>query len=224
MENEFQKMQRLAGVPVTKDKKQLDENFVGLPMVGNIFDRPKADYELAYEHYLGKLNENGVEEVEGNEMVDFVKQNFDTIKTNFLKSETDIIKDTAEDEEDEQSLLDYLNDSLSKATDASSLIDVINERSIGVDLSDPEQAEELFDEIKIYTSLEEGMEDENPIDSITMDVPLFIRMLEFAREDASTDMDLHDVAEKAIAMSAEGGVLSMDNYEDLVDGETEVEA
>ena len=26
MENEFQKMQRLAGVPVTKTKKQLDEN------------------------------------------------------------------------------------------------------------------------------------------------------------------------------------------------------
>jgi hypothetical protein len=56
-----------------------------------------------------------------------------------------------------------------------------------------------------------------------MDVPLFIRMLEYAREDASTDMDLHDVAEKAIAMSAEGGVLSMDNYEDLVGGGAETE-
>lgn len=143
MENEYQKMQRLAGVPVTEDKKQLDENFVGMPMVGNIFDRPKADYELAYEHYLGNLNENEVEE--GKEVV----------------------------------------------------------------------------EPTLYE--EEGMEDENPIDAISMDIPLFIRMLEFAREDASTDMDLHDVAEKAIAMSAEGGVLSMDNYEDLVGGETEVE-
>jgi hypothetical protein len=56
-----------------------------------------------------------------------------------------------------------------------------------------------------------------------MDVPLFIRMLEYAREDASTDMDLHDLAEKAIAMSAEGEVLSMDNYEDLVGGEAEAE-
>jgi hypothetical protein len=62
MENEFQKMQRLAGVPVTEDKKQLDENFVGMSMVGNIFDREKVDYELAYEHYLGKLNENEIEE------------------------------------------------------------------------------------------------------------------------------------------------------------------
>jgi hypothetical protein len=70
---------------------------------------------------------------------------------------------------------------------------------------------------------EEEMGKENPIDAITMDVPLFIRMLEFAREDASTDMDLHDLAEKAIAMSAEGEVLSMDNYEDLVGAETSEE-
>jgi hypothetical protein len=67
----------------------------------------------------------------------------------------------------------------------------------------------------------EEMGEENPIDAITMDVPLFIRMLEFAREDASTDMDLHDLAEKAIAMSSEGEVLSMDKYEDLVGGEKE---
>jgi len=71
---------------------------------------------------------------------------------------------------------------------------------------------------------EEGADgEENPIDSITMDVPLFIRMLEFAREDASTDMDLHDVAEKATAMSAEGEILSMDNYEDIVGNETDEE-
>jgi len=213
MENEFQKMQRLAGVPVTKTKKQLDENeqkykvifingvdeedtrtievtandkedahrkadrilhsneyesenglfsygkvmisiikeslnenFVGLGMVGNIFDRPKADYELAYEHYLGKLHEGDDEEIPSNPE-DYTKQ-------------------------------------------------------------------------PGYVHEEEGADgEENPIDSITMDIPLFIRMLEFAREDASTDMDLHDVAEKATAMSAEGEVLSMGNYEDLVGGE-----
>jgi hypothetical protein len=31
----------------------------------------------------------------------------------------------------------------------------------------------------------------NPKDTITVDVPLFIRLLEYAREDAKTDMDLH---------------------------------
>lgn len=60
------------------------------------------------------------------------------------------------------------------------------------------------------------MEEENPIDIISMDVPLFIRMLEFAREDASTDMDLHDLAQKAIKMSSEGEPLTMMHYDELV--------
>ena len=48
-----------------------------------------------------------------------------------------------------------------------------------------------------------------------MDVPLFIRMLEFAREDASTDMDLHDVAEKAVKLSSQGEPLSMVHYDEI---------
>jgi len=129
MKNEFNRMQKLAGVPVTKTKKQLDENFVGMSAINSPFmAREKAGYETAFEHYMGKLHE------------------------------------------------------------------------------------------------EEGADGgENPIDAIMMDVPLFIRMLEYAREDASNDMDLHNLAEKAIAMSAEGEVLSMDNYEDLVGGEAEAE-
>jgi hypothetical protein len=49
----------------------------------------------------------------------------------------------------------------------------------------------------------------NPIDTITMDVPLFIRMMEFAREDAKSDLDLHDVAEKAISLSNSGKTLTI---------------
>lgn len=54
------------------------------------------------------------------------------------------------------------------------------------------------------------------VDTITMDVPLFIRMLEYAREDASTDVDLHDVAEKAIEINKGKETLSMQDYEDIV--------
>jgi hypothetical protein len=61
-------------------------------------------------------------------------------------------------------------------------------------------------------------EEENPQDKITMDVPLFIRMLEYAREDASTDVDLHDVAEKAIGLSSEDKVLTMADYEFIIGG------
>ena len=32
-------------------KDSLNENFVGMGMVGNIFDREKTDYELAFEHF-----------------------------------------------------------------------------------------------------------------------------------------------------------------------------
>ena len=56
----------------------------------------------------------------------------------------------------------------------------------------------------------------NPKDTITVDVPLFIRLLEYAREDANTDMDLHDLAENIIDLSEEGEVLTMDNYNAIV--------
>jgi hypothetical protein len=56
----------------------------------------------------------------------------------------------------------------------------------------------------------------NPKDTITVDVPLFIRLLEYAKEDAETDMDLHQVAENIIQLSQDGEVLTMDNYDEIV--------
>jgi len=60
------------------------------------------------------------------------------------------------------------------------------------------------------------MEQFNPSDKITLDVPLFIRLLEYAREDAKTDMDLHNVAEQAIALSETGKTLTMAQYDQIV--------
>ena len=59
----------------------------------------------------------------------------------------------------------------------------------------------------------------NPSDKITVDVPLFIRLLEYAREDAKTDMDLHNVAEHAIALSETGKTLTMTQYDEIVKNE-----
>ena len=56
----------------------------------------------------------------------------------------------------------------------------------------------------------------NPTDYVIMDVPMFIRMLEFAREDATSDMDLHDVAEKLIKLSAQGKPVTMISYDAVV--------
>ena len=136
MDNEFKRMQELAGVKTPKEKtpsktkkENINENFVGMGMVGNIFDREKTDYENAFEHFM--------------------------------------------------------NDK--------------------------------------YTINEEEGAEQDVVDAIVMDVPLFIRMLEYAREDASTDMDLHDVAEKAINLTKEEKVLTMKYYEDLVGGNAETE-
>ena len=76
MTNEQLRLQMLSGIITegeyksklkenksSKSKKPLNENFVGTQMVGNIFDREKTDYELAFEHFTkGSLSEN--EEVE----------------------------------------------------------------------------------------------------------------------------------------------------------------
>jgi membrane protein required for beta-lactamase induction len=65
------------------------------------------------------------------------------------------------------------------------------------------------------------MEQFNPSDKVTLDIPLFIRLLEYAREDAKTDMDLHNVAEKAISASETGKTLTMADYDSLVAGNSE---
>ena len=54
------------------------------------------------------------------------------------------------------------------------------------------------------------------IDSITVDVPLMIRLLEYAREDAKTDMDLHNVAEQLVNLSQEGNTLTMQHYNAVI--------
>ena len=56
----------------------------------------------------------------------------------------------------------------------------------------------------------------DPADVITMDVPLLIRLLEYAREDAKTDMDLHNITENLIKYSKIHDVLSMEQYDKIV--------
>jgi len=49
-------------------------------------------------------------------------------------------------------------------------------------------------------------------DRITFDIPLMIRVLELAREDIKSDMDLHRVVERLIDIRNKG-VLTMDDYD-----------
>jgi hypothetical protein len=81
---------------------------------------------------------------------------------------------------------------------------------------------ELDKRIKSKKGTNEAQQ-EDPTDIIAMDVPLFIRMLEYAREDAQTDMDLHNVTERAIEAVKLRGLLSMEDYNDLVGGGEQVD-
>jgi len=53
------------------------------------------------------------------------------------------------------------------------------------------------------------------MDIIKLDVPLFIRLLELAREEIKDDADIHDVAEIVTKLS-QHGVVSMEQYNDIV--------
>jgi hypothetical protein len=52
------------------------------------------------------------------------------------------------------------------------------------------------------------------IDTVTLDVPLLIRVFELVREDVKTDMDLHNLVERMISIK-DKGVLTMDDYETI---------
>jgi len=57
---------------------------------------------------------------------------------------------------------------------------------------------------------------ENPTDTAILDIPLLIRIMEYAKEDAQSDMDLHKVAENIIELSKEGKTLTMDDYNSIL--------
>lgn len=59
-------------------------------------------------------------------------------------------------------------------------------------------------------------------DTVTVDIPLLIRLLELAREDIKTDMDLHRVVERLIDIRNKG-VLTMDNYDFIANMKESVE-
>jgi hypothetical protein len=51
------------------------------------------------------------------------------------------------------------------------------------------------------------------VDHVSMTVPLFIRCLEFAREDCGSDVELHEFVEKVVAKS---GILDTEDYDSFL--------
>jgi hypothetical protein len=85
-----------------------------------------------------------------------------------------------------------------------------------VEFIDPQVIDTINQVLRKSPKIDQIKENLNPVDSVKMDVPLFIRMLEYAREDAKTDIDLHDIAEKIINMSKEGRTLTIKDYNNIM--------
>jgi len=79
--------------------------------------------------------------------------------------------------------------------------------------------EEHFDEKPESSVKSEVVADK---ETLVVNVPLMIRLLEYAREDAKTDVDLHKVVEKMIDENEEHDVLTMEHYDELMENESEV--
>lgn len=62
----------------------------------------------------------------------------------------------------------------------------------------------------------------DPVDTVTLDVPLLIRLMELAREDLKTDADLHDVVSRALELKNKG-VLTMQDYDKIAGREVDQE-
>ena len=97
------------------------------------------------------------------------------------------------------------------------LIDMIGESKFTIEMA--EWIFDFFNNAHFESPINEAKK-EDKVDTITMDIPLFIRMLEYSREDAAEDMDLHDVTEKAISLGKERGILQMNDYDEII-GTTE---
>ena len=54
----------------------------------------------------------------------------------------------------------------------------------------------------------------NPQDHVALDVPLLIRLFELMREGVHSDVELHEIVERILALKG-NGVLTMDHYKDI---------
>ena len=52
---------------------------------------------------------------------------------------------------------------------------------------------------------------------LRLNVPLMLRLLEFAREDARSDLDLHLLVENLAKLNNDNSYLVMKNYQDIVE-------
>jgi hypothetical protein len=81
---------------------------------------------------------------------------------------------------------------------------------------------EEINSIDYVQNRQPAKQEKNPIDTVILDIPLLIRVMEYAKEDAKTDMDLHSAAENMIKLAKEDRILNMDDYDKIVTPENPI--
>jgi len=220
-------------------KKQLDALGVKYEMSGNKFKPFKAiykpsnedldtlydqEYELTriYQNDKGKENWEKLSQIreKGKRLEEFE----DIIDLFNLGSAVKSSMDEAKFQSGMLSGKDFINAKLKNYPKAKAkvnqLIDMIGESKFTIEMA--EWIFDFFNNAHFESPINEAKK-EDKVDTITMDIPLFLRMLEYSREDASQDMDLHDVTEKAISLGKERGILQMDDYDEIIGSAEEID-
>jgi len=163
--------------------------------------------------------EGKVIRVDGN-MVYFKLADGRPMKTS-IRNITVIEKLADEDDEILEARVDEISDTVIAAYKA----EVGNQKTAADKKGDYKKGDELYSKINkatlhqgTRTSRQQSTKEEinNPTDTVTVDVPLLIRIMEYAKEDAKTDLDLHNAAERLIELSQEGRTLTMDDYATMI--------
>jgi len=176
-----------------------------------------------YGDMLNKIDKAIAMLSEAKTAVDMAKKRLDALGVKYEMSATDKVRpfkviykpinksDKFYDEFED--IVDKLKNYPKAQAKVNQLINMIGESKFTM-----EMAEWIFDFFNnaSYESPINEAKKEDAVDTITMDIPLFLRMLEYSREDASQDMDLHDVTEKANKLGKERGILSMEDYKEIV--------
>ncbi len=177
-------------------------------VIGVTADSTQAQ-EIAAEAYDKYCKEVQALEEKKGQVGDKLKKTIDHLEKK-RKEHVDMAK---EDPKNASQHKEHIAKLASQIDDLMSKMEKIEKSKKNVEKVEDEKNDKKKDRLK---------EEFNPTDKVVFDIPLFIRLLEYAREDAKSDMDLHNVAQKAIELSQSGMSLSMKDYESLVGGQEQI--
>jgi hypothetical protein len=83
-----------------------------------------------------------------NEMMKFVDENFELLKSNYYQIEIDIQNELDESDEEIEEMNQFLDKKMSEVNSSLDLIELINDRGIGIDIDNEDECEELLIEIQ----------------------------------------------------------------------------